>query len=642
MTVNAKAVWVGCGVWALFFVLGGSGAAQGGHLGSGLAFMALGVLPGLAVWARSRMQEVSALSYWGAVAAMGAALLLLGGGLPWWVLLVVIVGAAGLWVWVQEAKPTGAYAARWLTTGEAAKFNITQAEEAVTLPAAVVPALRSVKANNAGLIGLKPYTVSSIQGELGHLTVVAPTRSGKGLLLTAHLLSWNGSLIVLDIKGENWTKTSAYRATLGPVHVLNPEGRGARFDPIAELLELGSDAETALLQAAHIILKPHEEQQPIYPLKAVPALRAGMRVAHALREPVLPWVYAMSRGGMRAYVQGVQAHAKALDDWTSVDDLTEYLDRPLSEVKEELWGDARWLPAQSWSNLTTSLGRVCTAGVLAMTSGRDFKAAELKQRPASLYLIWREDMGDGVRDVFSLVALALTRGMGRYADDHQGQPMQQVLMIVDEAGVFQVPELPRLMATLAGRGIWLSPYFQNTAQMRELYGDEGDQTIIGNSSAVVWYPSPEKSAAEYVEQMAGKTSVEVQSVGGGTTWTYGGGSGNAEGMPLNLGGLSRSTSQTVNRSMTDRPLISASDFAQLGDNAVLVQYRNHPWVRAEPVRWFALPHLKARAAERGVNGEPIGFSLNAYRSRLTPTPQRQYAEPAASTNPPAFYKPDEN
>src|SRR3546814_3796729 len=42
-----------------------------------------------------------------------------------------------------------------------------------------------------------------------HVMAFAPTRSGKGVgLVVPSLLSWTGSVVVHDIKGENWTLTA--------------------------------------------------------------------------------------------------------------------------------------------------------------------------------------------------------------------------------------------------------------------------------------------------------------------------------------------------------------------------------------------------------------------------------------------------
>ncbi len=51
-----------------------------------------------------------------------------------------------------------------------------------------------------------------------HVLCFAPTRSGKGVgLVVPTLLTWPGSAIVHDIKGENWTLTAGWRARFGRV-----------------------------------------------------------------------------------------------------------------------------------------------------------------------------------------------------------------------------------------------------------------------------------------------------------------------------------------------------------------------------------------------------------------------------------------
>src|SRR3546814_7684376 len=56
-----------------------------------------------------------------------------------------------------------------------------------------------------------------------HVLCFAPTRSGKGVgLVVPSLLTWPGSAIVHDIKGENWTLTAGFRARHGRVLLFDP------------------------------------------------------------------------------------------------------------------------------------------------------------------------------------------------------------------------------------------------------------------------------------------------------------------------------------------------------------------------------------------------------------------------------------
>ena len=90
---------------------------------------------------------------------------------------------------------------------------------------------------------------------LGNLLIIAPTQIGKSLLAQAQLLFWKHSVIVNDIKGELYQATAGYRATLGRVYVIDPQGVGNCYDPLE-----GKDTEDKLFSAASSILFEPEER----------------------------------------------------------------------------------------------------------------------------------------------------------------------------------------------------------------------------------------------------------------------------------------------------------------------------------------------------------------------------------------------
>jgi type IV secretion system protein VirD4 len=72
-----------------------------------------------------------------------------------------------------------------------------------------------------------------------HVMVFAPTRSGKGVgIVIPTLLSWEHSVLVHDIKGENWALTSGFRERVLKQRTIrfdptSPES--ARFNPLQEI-----------------------------------------------------------------------------------------------------------------------------------------------------------------------------------------------------------------------------------------------------------------------------------------------------------------------------------------------------------------------------------------------------------------------
>ena len=152
--------------------------------------------------------------------------------------LIAIIGAIAMSVWrAREAKNIVTYgSARWATETE-------------------------IRA--AGLLG--PDGV--VLGRFGraylrhdgpeHVLCFAPTRSGKGVgLVIPTLLTWSGSGIVHDIKGENWTLTAGWRSRFGRVLLFDPTNpESSAYNPLLEVRR--GDSEVRDVQnVADILVDP--------------------------------------------------------------------------------------------------------------------------------------------------------------------------------------------------------------------------------------------------------------------------------------------------------------------------------------------------------------------------------------------------
>ncbi|MGH7186121.1 MAG: type IV secretory system conjugative DNA transfer family protein, partial [Pseudomonadota bacterium] len=70
-----------------------------------------------------------------------------------------------------------------------------------------------------------------------HVLAVAPTRSGKGVgLVVPTLLTWTGSAVIHDIKGENWETTAGWRARFSHCLKFDPTNpHSSHFNPLLEV-----------------------------------------------------------------------------------------------------------------------------------------------------------------------------------------------------------------------------------------------------------------------------------------------------------------------------------------------------------------------------------------------------------------------
>jgi len=90
-----------------------------------------------------------------------------------------------------------------------------------------------------------------------HVMAFAPTRSGKGVgLVVPTLLSWTGSAVIHDIKGENWQLTAGWRTKFSHCLLFNPtDARSARYNPLLEVRK-GPDEVRDVQNIADILVDP--------------------------------------------------------------------------------------------------------------------------------------------------------------------------------------------------------------------------------------------------------------------------------------------------------------------------------------------------------------------------------------------------
>jgi hypothetical protein len=116
-----------------------------------------------------------------------------------------------------------------------------EAQRVTTYGSARWDATREVR--DAGLLGHDGVLLGQWQDDYlrhdgpEHVLCFAPTRSGKGVgLVVPTLLTWPGSAIVHDIKGENWTPTAGWRARFGRVLIFDPtNAQSAAYNPLLEV-----------------------------------------------------------------------------------------------------------------------------------------------------------------------------------------------------------------------------------------------------------------------------------------------------------------------------------------------------------------------------------------------------------------------
>jgi type IV secretion system protein VirD4 len=311
--------------------------------------------------------------------------------------------------------------------------------------------------------------------ELGNVLVDALTRGGKGLLAISQLLTWPHSVVVLDIKGELYDATAAYRKTLGPVFVIDPEAVGHQFDPLH-----GRTTERQLYAAAKYLLYEAGERDPIFierGMKMVTQLflaaREENRLAGNERYRLLPYAGQL----MNLPINQVAAHLHAVSPALAI----KFLSGVYNPEKDY---DEKKFLTSSWETATSRLYPILSDELLRCFDGSDFTASDILTSPAPITVYLRLPEGEllALAPVVRLIFQTLIHDMQTTYDKRPGRTGKEkgcypVLLLLDEAGRVKIPQLYEYATTVVGRQISLWVAIQSISQL-DIYGQANAETLL--------------------------------------------------------------------------------------------------------------------------------------------------------------------
>lgn len=429
---------------------------------------------------------------------------------------------------------------------------------------------------NRRLIGIK---TSELRLELGHVLICGPTRTGKSQHLICNLINWSGSVVVVDIKGELHRLTSGHRKRFSNVVILDPSGFGQRYDPFADI----GDSAEALQTAAEVALQSYQDSEPIFAQRGANAVIAARRAAHLLGEPTLPYLYNVTRWGLWHFIETL----RQIDDEQVSASLVRFVGRDIRTLEEKDIEDDRFLNS-SWSTITSKLTPLLTKGVLKMTSGFDFSARQLLEKPTTLYLRFSEAELDSNKHIFRLTLLAIITAILRYKDQNPDKETIPILLGLDEAGRVQIPRLDDLVATAAGRDISALVYVQDLSKFAGTYGEANAKAILSNCDTQVFYPPKDLETARYISSSCGAQSRRVQSFS-------------------KEPGMFETKRYTY--SEAKRELITPDEVRQLGRENVIVFAGDKPPIKAKRLTWLKHRWIRKETRLPPTNVLPIVFKM---------------------------------
>ena len=468
---------------------------------------------------------------------------------------ISIAVAIGMSVWrARELKNAETYgSARWATESEA---------------------------RAAGLLG----DDGVILGKLGtdylrhdgpeHILCFAPTRSGKGVgLVVPSLLTWPGSCIVHDIKGENWGLTAGFRSRFGRVLLFDPtNAASAAYNPLLEVRR-GEWEVRDVQNIADILVDPEGSLEK---------RNHWEKTSHALLVgAILHVLYAESDKTLAGVANFLSDPGRPIETTLRAMMLTPHLGEAgvhpvVASAARELLNKSDNERSGVLSTAMSFLGLYRDPVVAAVTRQCDWRIADLVSgpHPVSLYLVVPPS---DINRTKPLVRLILNQ-IGRRLSEELASTAkrQRLLLMLDE-----FPALGRLdffesaLAFMAGYGMKSFLIAQSLNQIEKAYGV--NHSILDNCHVRVSFATNDERTAKRVSDALG-TATEMRAMK------------NYAGHRLSpwLGHL------MVSRSETARQLLTPGEIMQLPPDDEIVMVAGTPPVRAKKARYFTDPRLTRR------------------------------------------------
>ena len=416
-------------------------------------------------------------------------------------------------------------------------------------------------------------------GGFQFVMLAAPTRSGKGVgVVIPNCLNYSDSLVVLDIKLENFDITSGYRKAHGQeVYLFSPfdtTGRTHRYNPLEYI---SSDPAERLgdVDAIAAALYAGNDKDKFWSENAKDLFRGLCLMV--LEHPTLP----KTLGEVLR-----QASGKGKPFADHVNEMIEEANkenRPFSsscrDALNRILNNSENTMAGIVATFNTPLLIFQNPRVDMATSANDFDLRDVRRKRMTIYLGVTPDKLSDASVLINLFFDQLLNLNTRVLPQQDKSLKYQCLLILDEfTAIGKVNMIQQAISYQAGYNMRVLTIIQNKSQLEDKYGKAGAITLMANHALMIMYaPSPvvQSDANEYSEMLGYET---VKSKNKSKSFSGVGGNG------------SRSESESDQK----RALMLPQEIKELGQWREIVSLENCKPILCDKIKYFEDPAFLER------------------------------------------------
>ncbi len=436
----------------------------------------------------------------------------------------------------------------------------------------------------------KGLYISATPNRFPHAMMVAPTGRGKGVgFVIPNLLHHTGSAIVLDVKGENFEKTSIHRQKglgnriwyFSPFDYVEAEGgpstRTHRFNPLSRISAMSSADQqyTALNTLADQFLVVEGDQAKGF-------YQAGKRLF------VAACLFAIEQGrpnlGFAKEVFGGSGKTEQ-----TYRDYAEMTDIPIvATIFSEMAGMSQKI-TDSYRSVISGAGFELwdDPSVVRATNESDFDLTNFRREAQTLYITMQ---AEHLKTLAPLVRLLFAEAIASLQRVEPGPDEPHTVMFLmdefDQLG--RQPLVENSIKTIRSFGGRFFIITQSIAGLDNpsLYGEAGRRTLMAGAGVKVFMTPQDDRTATVLSDMLGKHTVVSKT--------------ESQSRIREL-----DDSANISRRSEERPLISPGRLLQFPLDQVLVLPEGQYPIQAHHIRYYEDHHFAGIEAAR--HGHPLPY-----------------------------------
>jgi len=405
-----------------------------------------------------------------------------------------------------------------------------------------------------------------------HTLLVAPTRSGKGVgVVIPNCLTWQGSLVCLDVKTENFQITSGFRQKYGhKVFLWSPmaqDKKSARFNPL-DMVSKDEHHRISDLQIIAALLVSVSDKDPMWGNEAR-SLFIGAALA-VIDDPDQP-------STLGAVYRFLSTSEDLLEVCKLIVENTPNLDPAIERALGSFASKAPKEASGVKNSLLASLRIFENPVVDAATSNTDFDLRDLRRKRMSIYVgvlpSQLETLAPLLRLFFQQVIAIMSSSQPGKDEPHK------VLMLLDEfPSIGAMDSVVNAFTLLAGYHVRVMAIIQGISWIDKNYDKDTREGLIANCAHQIFFATNDETTSKYVSDALGETTKKQTSY-----------------MKNPLAPTVTKGTKTI--SVTGRPLLMPQEVRRLDPRkAIIINEGTHP-ILCNKIRYYEMPVFKKRLLE---------------------------------------------